>query len=335
MNKLRLGILAQPHRTGIGVQTYELCRHLNPAKVLLTDLTEVHAKNSRNAKKVSKVDWFDGFFHRRSDGIPTTEDLDWLLEGMDVVFVVETPLNWDIFKMAWDYGVRTVLQPNFEFVEYFIRPHLPKPDLFLVPSKWNVDQLERFEVPINYLPVPIATDRIKRREITQAKQFIHITGHKAHLDRNGTEIVRESVRFVDSEVARIKIHDQSRNELDNYWDLYNEGDVLLLPRRYGGLSLQLQEAAAAGMPIVVTEHDPYAREDCTVTVPGPYQHVGVKLRGNVDCYSASPRSLGAVITDLANKDITDLSEKSYQWALSRSWENMRPKYMEVLEELCA
>lgn len=330
---LKIGCLVQNHRTGLGVQQWEFCRAVNPAKVLITDLSKLHAQNSRNQKRVTTTDWFNDYERMTVDGIPTDEQCKWLLEGIDVLFVVETPLNWAIFNYARLMGVKTVLQYNYEFLEYFLRP-VPRPDLFLAPSPWYMENVRKFG-EVKYLPVPVATDRIKRREITQAKKFVHITGHKAHLDRNGTEIVRQSIRFVNNPSVEIKVHDQSRKECDNYWNLYDEGDVLLLPRRYGGLSLQLQEAAAAGMPVVVTEHDPYAKKDCTITVPGPYDHAELKLRTKIDSYSARPDVLGQTLDRLADQDITKLSDKAYAWAEKRSWDNMKKEYEKVFEVLVA
>lgn len=327
---VRLGVLAQPHRVGAAIQAHELCRQLQPTRVLLTDLSELHAINSRNAKRVSLVDWFDGYYHKKVKGIPDEQSCRWLLSNIDVLYVVETPLNWEIFRWAKEMNVKTVLNYNYEFLEYFQRA-VPKPDLLLAPSKWNIGSVRQFG-KVKYLPVPIATDKIRKREITQARTFLHVVGHKAHKDRNGTEIVRESIRYVKNKNIQIKIHDQSKQELQEYADLYNEGDVLLMPRRYGGLCLTIQEAAAAGMPSIVGEHDPYAQEPCTVTIPSN-KHEQLKLKANVDSYHCSPRELARMIDNLSSGSIEQLSEKAYSWAKKRSWENMAAQYRKTFEGL--
>lgn len=325
---MKVGLIAQNHRTGIGNQTWDFARFMKPDKVLVTDLTKLHAQNSRNAKKVEATDWFSDYDRMTVDGIPNEEACRWLLEGIDVLFVVETPLNWSVFKMARQMGVKTVLQYNFEFLEYFIRP-VPKPDLFLAPSLWNIERVKNFG-QVQYLPVPIATDRLKRREITHANKFLHITGHRAHLDRNGSEIVEAAAMNSGLDIV---IKDQSKEEVPNYWDLYNEGDVLLIPRRYGGLSLQIQEAAARGIPSVVTRYDPYAGEPCGIAIPAPV-HATARLRTSIQIHSATPGGLSQKLYELNGLDITEKSEQTYQWAQQRSWEAMKPKYLQVFERLC-
>lgn len=325
----RIGLIAQPHKTGIGIQCAEFARHMNPTKVLLTDLTKLHAQNSRNRKQVTNVDWFDSYNQRTVDGIPSEDDCRWLLNGIDVLFVVETPLTWGIFHWANELGVKSVLQTNFEFIEHFLRP-VAKPDLFLAPSKWNMEKIKQFG-PVKYLPVPIATDRIKRREITRARRFVHVAGYKAHMDRDGTEIVMQAMRYIPN--IDIRIYDQSETELPDYWNLYESGDVLVLPRLYGGLSLKLQEATAAGMPVIVSKHDPYAEEPCTIPIGGKYTQQTIKLRAEIDTFAASAEGLAETISDLYGRDISELSQLAYSWAEERSWTVMRPQYEKLFKEL--
>lgn len=326
----RLGIMVQPHRTGLGVQQWEFARHMAPSKVLITDLSKLHAANSRNEKVVTNTDWFNGYDRLTVDGIPNEAACRWLLEGIDVLFVVETPLNWDIFKWAREMGVKTVLQQNPEFLEYFMRP-VPKPDLFLSPTKWMSKQVERVGVPTIYLPVPIATDRINRREITKANHFIHISGHKAYMDRNGTEIVKGARGHL--RMSNITIYDQSMREVPDYWDLFARGDILILPRRYGGLSLQYQEATAAGMPVIITDRDIYANESPSIPILG-HDRKQLQLKVVVDSWSASPYELAKKIDELMKKQsIEELSERSYQWSQKRAWSVLKYEYQRVFDEL--
>lgn len=321
----KIGLIGTENRTGIGTQSAEFARHMRPEKVLVTDLTRLHAENSRNQKQVTNGRWFDDFERMTVDGIPDERACKWLLDGIDALFVIETPLNWDIFKWAREQNVRSYLQVNVEFFEYAMR-EVPKPDVFLMPTEWGKEYVETFGKSV-YLPVPIATDRIKHRDITKAEKFIHVAGYQAFADRNGTEIVK-SMNYP------VTIHNQAENETDNYWDLYDDGDVLVLPRRYGGLSLVLQEATAAGMPVLVTEEDIYAKETCTQTIPGPYTHQKLNLRGTVDSHSASVSNLYETITALAQREsIADLSESAYEWAVKRSWEKLKPEYEKALSEV--
>lgn len=324
---IRCGLIAQPHRTGLGIQQMEFARHVHPEKVLVCDLAELHAKNSRNAKRVSTTNWFDHYPNRKVKGIPGELACKWLLEGIDLLFVVETPLNWEIFQWARERAVKTVLQANPEFFEYFERS-VPKPDLVLLPTNWMKDEVAKFGIPTKVLPVPIATDVLEPREITTANQFVHIAGYPPYKDRNGTEIVKRAQNMS----AHMIIHEQSKKELPNYADLYKQGDVLVLPRTYGGLSLQLQEAAAVGMPIIVNENDPYAGEPCTITVKSlPKQRL--KLKAEVDYYPTHPQDLANVINQLHGTDISELSRKTREWANRRAWSTMGFSYLHEFKKL--
>jgi hypothetical protein len=44
--------------------------------------------------------------------------------------------------------------------------------------------------------------------------------------------------------------------LPNYLDQYKDGDVLVIPRKYGGLCLPMQEALAHGIPVIMPDIEP-------------------------------------------------------------------------------
>lgn len=334
MKDLKVGLVAQSHNTGIGTQSWELARHLKPEKVLVTDLTQVHGQAGKRVR--SYPERFEGMNTLTSQGIPTNHHIDWLTNGVDVVFVVETPLNHELFNLARTKKVKTVLQTNWEFLDLAARS-LPRPDMFLAPSQWEYSKLarlgKRLGVRVEYLPSPVATDRIKRRPITLAKTFVHIAGHQTYMDRNGTKVVEEAWALSQSKPNIVTHSQQGNQEKENYWELFEEGDVLLLPRRYGGLSLQLQEACAAGMLVIVGEHDPYAN-DMTVTARSKVGGT-LRLRNPIKYYNVDPYDLAEKIDKLHTKDISRLAQQSYEYAESISWDNMKLKYQVLLEELAS
>lgn len=334
MKDLRIGLIAQPHNTGIGNQSWEFARHMAPAKVLLTDLTILHGQAGKKVKAYPER--FSEHDTRTCQGVPSPQDIDWLTTDVDLVFVIETPLNHDLFSLAKQKGVVSVLQLNWEFLDLAQHSKLPRPDVLLAPSKWCYPQIFRLAhrggMRIEYLPVPVATDRFEPRLIREVSQAVHVAGHKTYMDRNGTEIVRQTGLHLQSSV-QIKIHEQTEQEVENYWELYREGDVLLLPRRYGGLCLQIQEACAAGMIPIIGNHDPYA-PDMEVTAKSE-KGKKLRLRVPIQTHDVAPEELARKIDQLTERDPAALSYAMKQFADSISWDTLKMKYQILLEELAS
>ena len=325
---MKLGLIARGDRTGLGHQTLEMYRAMKPHKTLVVDLTGI---NRQMGKETSfNSDWYPGATFKP---FPlSAQAIDEFLEDVDVVFTCETPYNHYLFDAARQRGVKTVRQYNYEFLDYLHDPHLPMPDLLLAPSRWNLDEVIKkgsmWNTEIRYLPVPIAMDRFTPKVRKTAKRFIHIAGHATAGDRNGTEIVRQAMSMTDAEVI-IKEPDEQKE----YWENY-DGDVLLLPRRYGGLSLQVQEACASGMVPILSEGDPY---DGQVGISvGSYDAEPLQTRPglSIPTHNVDPRDLAKVIDELNGRDILELSKKSIKWAKERSWDTLKPVYQNLLEDLC-
>src|SRR6202000_2370555 len=92
-------------------------------------------------------------------------------------------------------------------------------------------------------------------------------GRPAIFDRNGTPDVMGALRHVKSDIRlTLKCQDTSylrqlrmasqvppnveivtdSSDTRDYWDNYHNGDVMILPRRYGGLCLPAKESLGAG-----------------------------------------------------------------------------------------
>lgn len=329
---MKIGLIAQDCNTGIGHQTWEFARAMNPHKVLVTDLNDIHRASGKKVKNYPER--FEAYDTRTVRPFGINEGIEWLLDGIDVLFVVETPINWDIFRLAKEKGIKTVLQYNHEFLEYFVHPEYPRPDLFLAPSRWNMEEVKQFG-KVEHLPVPIATDRFEGKPKKTAHRFLHIAGHKTFEDRNGTEVVLTAIEM-GSDITVRSQHEGDRyeaNEVENYWELYEGYDVLVFPRAYGGLSLQLQEACAAGLVPLIGECDPYA----AMVGYKLSQYVGdtIVTRGQIQTHRVYPSALHEAYRELKEQDIRQLSELSLAFADAISWKAMKPRYQKLLSDLCA
>ncbi len=417
---MRLGLIARADDTGLGVQTHEFYKHMDVAKTMVIDLSDFN-QNEQHFDRYPDATIVKGF--------PTPTDFSNFLKGLDIIFTCEIPYGYNLFEMAEFMGVKTVLQYNYEFLDYLQSPQLPKPSLFVAPTLWHYDEVAYDNKAV--LPVPIATEHFNNREdcicqeekktatttylptsgqygstgaktLVSAKSvdkkqkdqkyttpsmrgqqsttlgsvaesassyqttcylhkvtadtFLHIVGKPAVHDRNGTSDLLKALQFVTVPIkVIIKCQQKAYVEFlssgfaipenvelvidtkteDNYWDNYKEGDVLVMPRRYGGLCLPVNEALGAGMPVIMPAIDPndtWLNTDWLVpaTKTGEFM-----ARTTIDIFTTDAEALAKKITQFA----TDRSFYSrakhlaYNYKHRQSWATLKPVYETVFDEL--
>ncbi len=205
--------------------------------------------------------------------------------------------------------------------------------------------------PVEVLRVPINREKLKFREIKEIKTLFHIIGRPTANDRNGTlQFVELSKRLPDynyiaylqpptdyraKEYFReVDIALKSSNvkvitNVPNYEDLYSEGDLLILPRKYGGLCLPMQEALSCGIPVIMTDVSPNrdllpAEWLCQSSLQGSFF-----AHRDIDFYKADVDSLKSIVENL---DIVEANKKANEIAEKLSWENMKDEYNRVLSD---
>jgi len=344
---VRLGLIARADRSGLSVQTHEFYRHLQPERVLVIDVGQ-HYNTTTHCNKITDTSKYANPFIYRG-WIPDTDTLRRFMTGLDVVFSAECFYSPQVPILARELGVRTVLQPNFEFYDPTVCP-----DLLAAPSMWNYDQYAGNKT---FLPVPIATDRFAVRSLPNtAPHFLHVVGRPAAHDRNGTEDLLRALQYVTAEVKvvfrcqqegyldallskadlpdNVEI-DQISRDVENYWDNYDTGDVLLMPRRFGGLCLPVNEALGAGMPVIMPDTSPnntWLPNDWLVpaTKQGSF-----RAKQHIDIYSVDHRAYAAKIDQLASDPGFYLKAKTEALELrdQYSWDTLKPQYIETFEEL--
>ena len=335
---MRLGLIGRADRTGLGIETAEFVRHFPDTLVLVVEIPTNEAQNGSyyelNLENTPK--------HILS-GLPLTEaTLRAFLAQIDVLFTIETPYNPETYKIAREMGVKTVLRVNFEWLDDFS----DNPDLFLAPSLWRFDE---YPSPSEFLPYPIATDRVPFKLRKKAKTFVHLAGNmKAGYDRNGTEAFLKAIPLVKSQEARFIIRSQVpidcfdprvkvvvKDEL-NYWDNWKgEGDVLVLPRRYAGQSLPLNEAMASGLAIMASDMSPqneFLPTDLLIPIETTKT---VMIKKSVECAEILPEVIAKKIDEFAGRDISSYSKASGHIAKHWSWDALKPKYLKIFKQLYA
>lgn len=342
---MKLGLIARADHRGLSIQTSEYHRWLQPVRTMIIDCPS-------QKPLPFHPEQFPGDGVSIVHGLPTPDDFAKWLPGLDVVLTAECPYHFSLYTLAEQLGIKTVLAVNPEFCDHIRKPNLPRPSLFACPTKW---MWERIPAPKIYLPVPVATDRFTPRTASKAFHFAHVVGRPAIHDRAGTAdllLALESVRadvvitmtsqqpgYVQSLISANNIHlpDNVRlriadGDVENYWELYAGQDVLLAPRRFGGMSLPMQEACAAGMPVISTAVSPntdWLPPDWLV----PATHAGQFMAHTmVDLWTVDHLALAAKIDEMAGNSLfyREAAERALTIAKSLSWEQLRPLYEKVL-----
>jgi len=343
---MRIGLWgARADNSGLGTQTWEFYRHIKPDKTMVIDIADHNPDRKQ-------------YFERFPDaqivsGTPDPMAMTKFLKDLDIVFCVETPYNYEFFDYARAMGVKTVLQYNFEFLEYLQDTNLPAPDLFAAPSMWFYKEMPFANKA--FLPVPVDRDRLPYQNRKKIKTIIHLAGQKLIADRNGTDIFLEALPFLD---PKLKVIIYTQHELfepgttisvanpknltvksidkENYWELYNEGDMLVLPRKFGGLCLPLNEASSRGMIVLMPDISPQNAILPSMALVKVFSHKDVETKLTLRAYETDPKLLAARINHIARCDeevVGGLSNVSNVYANGISWTFLKPLYLKVFETL--
>lgn len=282
-------------------------------------------------------------------GLPNASDFRRWLQDLDVVYTAETGYSQDLWPEANRAGVKTVLHANYEFLD-----HRDQPTLWAAPSMWHFDD---FPTSKRFLPVPIETHRFTPNTGREARRFLHVVGRPAVHDRNGTADLLQALRHVQSAVTvtvkcqepgyvsgLVRTHNVrtppnvtlivDSGDVENYWDNFTGHDVMILPRRFGGLCLPVNEALGAGMPVIMPAISPNEWLPSEWLIPANY--VGAfQAKQRVLFYSCMPQILAAKMDRFATdrEFYTKAKDEAARLRNELSWDAMLPVYQKVLSEL--
>lgn len=306
---VKLGLIARCEiARGIAIQSKNFYDHMPVERVLLVR----HPKPDT----VEEPDWYDNRTEVRLD--TKTYQLDevtvrrWL-EGLDVVFTVEAPNDWRIPGWCREAGVKLIVQGNPEFVRHGLKgfEHLEHPDAWWWPSDWR-----RSKLPTGpYMPVPMP-DIIRPFPRTERHpRILHVIGKRAWADRNGSDVFCNSLRYLRARCEiticaldgatptilpnpRIKVT-RVLNTVEDRWSMYEDHDLLVIPRRYGGLCLPALEAAAMGLHVMMPRTEP--NEQFADTLVDIRRGRKIELAcGIVETAEVNPRDLALAMEDWVN-----------------------------------
>lgn len=353
---MRLGLWgARMDNSGLGMQTWEFYNAMHPAKTVVVDISQLEKTEDRRLKQYPERYPNARFIY----GLPNRFDIADFLKDIDVVFIAESAYNMDFYRMARDAGVKTAVQYNYEFFDWFddsIWANNP-PDMFIAPSTWHYQDVQslcdRKGIKHAYLHCPVNTAKIQHRYVDSALTFVHIAGRPAAHDRNGTYTFLQALQLAPDDLRGI-VYTQDKqlaNEIGqeypsvdvkvntaDYADIYKKGSVLVLPRKYGGNCLPMNEALAAGMPVIMSKLSPQTDFlPMRWLVDAPDTGISFAPRFPIEVYECDAAALMFRMRwfkSLSHDGMLEQSNIAYGLADSISWETMKPKYEEALASLC-
>ena len=264
------------------------------------------------------------------------------LQGLDCVVTVETPYNWNLYPIARQMGIKTVMLPMYECLPV----QHQRPDLYICPSLIDMEAVDGNKVQ---LPCPVNTDRVWFRKRKKANIFVHNAGHGGLLGRNGTDIFINAIPLVKNPKARFIIRSQTEISLPyndprvkvqianfkEYWDLWDlEGDVFVFPHKFDGLSLPVQEALASGMPLITTEMHPFDKWLPSEFLVPAEKTQEIRISRMITASFVSCETLAARIDAMVGKNIEEQSMLAGAIGEELSWRNWRKMYIAELRKLC-
>lgn len=340
---MKIGLIARcEHSRGLGVLLKNFYDHMPVERTLLVRMRQVIG--------TEMTDWYPGATEVRYDPVgeclPEDAVREWIA-GLDVVYTAETPYDWRLPKWCIEAGVKLVVHGMPEFVAHGNPAYdrgFDHPDQWWWPTSWRLNHLP----PGRVMRIPLNRREVKRPDDPRL-HIVHVVGHRAVFDRNGTDVVIQAMRGVTVDV-KLTIHSHegpfefSRNPrvevvqvsepVDDQWSMYEDQDVLLLPRRYGGLCMPALEAAACGLVVAMPECSPN-EELAAVQVHCSTRRKYSLPGGQTPAYDTNPNSLAGTIKWLSRQLQNDQlrSLRSDQDALFHDWDTWRAKYIEAFQDL--
>lgn len=237
--------------------------------------------------------------------------------------------------------------------------YVPTRDRNIVPALPTAWRAEALGFPVVRHPSPVGDPvfaevaAANRARGGPARRILHIAA-PAMLDRNGTDALMAGLRLYDGPpftlvVAGAGLDGRKQISLprrvrdvtvervapvvENV-DLYRDVDLLVLPRRYAGQCLPAAEAAAAGVPVLmsaVPPQDGWPGVDASIVCGRGQVH---PMRGGrFTVHQPDPRSLAQrLLTYTSEPEVrARWQTEAMAWAWDNRWEMVEPEWRAWLD----
>ncbi len=273
-----------------------------------------------------------------------------VLKQVEVLYCFETFFDWGLVDVAREMGVKTCLQPMYEWTP----TRWPaKPDYIHAPSLLDRDYFkDEFPGKCLFIPVPVENSTWQLRKT--AVRWLHNAGNVGHREHKGTRQLVEAIPLVKNPDWRLTIKAQDGKALTSIlegtpaalrdprvtidlngeqpWErMWDDHDVYVAPEKLNGLSLPLAEAYAAGMPVMTTARYPMTTWMPTEPMIPVERYEKARIGPNyreLDEAIVTPEAIASKIDSWVGRDITDASLRSREWGVANSWPVLKPLYDE-------
>lgn len=322
----RISLIGYNTRSGLGQLNRQLAEHINVSKWLV----KPHGKYA--TQPVDDID---------CDIVSCTgcnqAKITQFVANSDVLLFCETPYYSNILDIAKKQRKRTVCVPMLEWMTPGMKGWPQQVDLFLCPTQQAYRSFSHIR-PCVYAPWPIDTDRFTFKQRNIVERFLYIEGHGGWGGRKGASVVMEAKKLWPEMPLIVRTQlDKNRwtdlgvavlGEVADAKDLYNEGDVLLLPHSVDGLSLEPLESLACGMPVISTDGEPWTEYPALAYINATKEKK--KVKRPVDWWNPDPQDLATICKRALGQDISTLSISGRQWAEERGWSKLAKQYEEFV-----
>lgn len=333
----QVGLIARCDDRGLGTMTEDFYHALYPERtlVILNEHDSIFPQHPERFPDGMPMGW-------GPKGLHEGKVRAWL-RGLDVVYTAETTYAPNLLKWARDEGVRVFLHAMPELYHRSL-PHCQADEVWN-PTEWLHPTLPAGS---RVVPVPVSTPPFRNLSSTGPLRVLHVAGRIALGDRNGTSIFLNSLRFTTERmVVRVELQHGTLPRFDvpdnvqltvnrgrtNRWMLYDDADVLVMPRRYGGLCLPVQEAMACGVAVMMTDCEPNTRTWPVIPISGETTVGTVNTpAGRIATHSPSPRGVARLLDLLATNpdEVATWQARALTWARRNDWETLAPMYRTLL-----
>lgn len=332
---MRVGTFAYATRRGLGHLAHDFYTH-----GIITDILVV-----RHPGVPTVEEWYPNAPQTQLRHLDTRLMQDFAAQ-MDVMLWFETAFWMPILPFCRERGIKTFIAPMYECWQ----TSWPQPHQFLCPSLLDMEYFPRTaEKESIFLPLPTEYPwRLRER----AEHWCHRGGYLGLRGREGTTLLIEAMKHVRSplrlsisvqenvsaEHQRLCAHDHRIDYTAAtipYEDLYAVGDVAVMPQRFNGVSLPMQEACAAGLCVMASDRFPansWLPKEPLIPVAGYIE--GSQIGGAYMKFREAviqPEDIAETMDDWYGQDVSAFSLAGKAWAESHSWAALGPRWKAILE----